>query len=116
MSHLASDSEILIRHAPLLDEKNPNIDRPVHLRAFRKNVRRCKIALAPGLIAAFLVGCAHATVLPSPTTWSIHAPADELVVTARWVGDIAILVLTVGWRWLGTADIPPRPRASSSSA
>ncbi|WOO83211.1 ATP-dependent bile acid permease [Vanrija pseudolonga] len=94
MSHLASDSEILIRHDPVLDEKNPNIDRPVHLRAFRKNVRRCKIALAPGLIAAFLVGCAHATLLPSPTTWSIHAPADELVVTARWVGDIAILVLT----------------------
>lgn len=74
-----------------IDIKSPDADRPVRLRSFRRNVRRCKISLACGLVVALAAGTTHITSLPLP---DVHS--SQWLDTARWGADAAIIVLTVG--------------------
>lgn len=79
-------------------DKDPETDRPVRLRSFRRNVRRCKVALAWGLTAALASGIAHITSLPIPKLSDLREPLRNPVWlnTARWGTDAVILIFTVG--------------------
>lgn len=93
-SYPSSESEASLGPALGVNELSPDADRPDHLRAFRRNVRQSKFAIAPCLVAALATGVAHLTLLPLPRADVIEKDGGWLPA-ARWLTDVVILALTV---------------------
>ncbi|BEI85636.1 hypothetical protein CcaverHIS002_0510370 [Cutaneotrichosporon cavernicola] len=76
-------------------------DRPVRLRAFRRNVRQGKIALGASLTAALLAGMVHlGHLVYEEGGWIGHA---------RWGADVIIIILTLGSMGMLSATLVWRP-------
>lgn len=75
-------------------ESPPDTDKPVRLRSFRRNVRRCKISLGAALSASLLSGLVHISRLPFPKRLNLEV-LGGWIDAARWGADALIVLMTV---------------------